>query len=208
MQFLIAGLSTRYNPLVVVSAAGTAFAGWTALEIWFGQAIKGALPPAVLDVITAGLFLLFAYLLYRSAPASGEPTLDTDGGGVAAIEEFELPVVGEVPDRFGGFVPIFLMMATGEFGDKTQLVTISLALQYGATAAIWVGEMLVIIPISMINALFFYRFAHRFDLRKAHLFGAGLFLFFGVDTLLALGVGLSVWEQLVRAISGFVVGLL
>jgi len=207
VQFLISGLSTHYHPVVVVSAAGTAFAGWTALEIWFGQAIKGALDPVVLDGITAGMFLLFAVLLVRSAPADGEPVVDTDGG-VAAVEEFELPVVGEVPDVLGGYLPIFGMMAVGEFGDKTQLVTISLALQYGAHPGIWVGEMLAIVPVSALNAVFFYRFAHSFDARKAHFFGAALFAFFGLDTLLRIATGYSVWEDLVAAVGGLVLGLL
>jgi putative Ca2+/H+ antiporter (TMEM165/GDT1 family) len=207
VQFLISGLSTHYHPAVVVSAAGAAFAGWTALEIWFGQAIKGALDPTLLDALTAGLFLLFAYLLFRSAPAPGEQAVDTDGG-VAAVDDFEFPVIGRPPEVLGGFVPIFGMMAAGEFGDKTQLVTISLALQYGATPAIWVGEMLAIIPVSIVNAVFFYRFASDFDVRKAHFFGAGLFAFFGLDTVLSLTVGYSIWENLVGAISTVVVGLL
>jgi putative Ca2+/H+ antiporter (TMEM165/GDT1 family) len=207
VQFLISGLSTHYHPAVVVSAAGTAFAGWTALEIWFGQAIKGALDPTVLDAITAGMFLLFAYLLFRSAPQPGESAVETDGG-VAAVDEFELPVVGQPPEFLGGFVPIFGMMAAGEFGDKTQLVTISLALQYGAHPAIWVGEMLAIIPVSIVNAVFFYKFAHDFDVRAAHFFGAGLFAFFGLDTVLSLTVGFSVWEHLVGAVSAAAVGLL
>jgi len=38
VQFIIAGLSTRYNPWIVVAAAGTAFAGWTAIEIVVGNA--------------------------------------------------------------------------------------------------------------------------------------------------------------------------
>ena len=206
VQFLISGLSTHYHPAVVVSAAGAAFAGWTAIEIWFGQAVKGALDPTLLDVLTAGMFLLFAYLLFRSAPASGEQAVDTDGG-MAAIDDFRLPVVGKPPEFLGGFVPIFGMMAAGEFGDKTQLVTISLALQYGANPAIWVGEMLAIIPVSIANAVFFYRFAHDFDVRKAHFFGAGLFAFFGLDTVLSLTVGYSIWEQLVGAISTALVGL-
>ncbi len=54
VQFIIAGLSTRYNPLVVVAAAGSAFAGWTALEILFGSAITSALPGIVLESLTAG----------------------------------------------------------------------------------------------------------------------------------------------------------
>src|SRR6056297_905965 len=208
VQFLICGLSTHYNPIVVVSAAGAAFAGWTAIEIWFGQAIKGALPPVVLDAITAAMFLLFAFLLFRSAPAPGEETLNTDGSGIAAVEDQRLPVVGEVPDYFGGFVPIFSMMAAGEFGDKTQLVTISLALQYGAHPAIWVGEMLAIIPVSIANAVFFYRFSHKFELRKAHFFGAGLFGFFAIDTILSLFVNFSIWDHLIGTISDVVLGVL
>ncbi|WP_424019991.1 TMEM165/GDT1 family protein (plasmid) [Halorientalis pallida] len=207
VQFLISGLSTRYNPLVVVSAAGTAFAGWTALEIWFGQAVKGALPGVYLDAITAVLFLFFAAALWRSAPAPDEQPMDTDGG-VDAVEGYKLPVVGTVPETFGSFLPIFSMMAVGEFGDKTQLVTIGLALQYGAHPAIWAGEMLAIIPVSLANAVFFYRFSHRFDLRKAHFFGAGLFAFFGLDTVLSITVGFSIWEQVVRTVSTAVISLL
>ncbi|WP_336003520.1 TMEM165/GDT1 family protein [Halorientalis halophila] len=207
VQFLIAGLSTRYNPLIVVSAAGTAFAGWTALEIWFGQAIQEALPAVYLDAITAALFLFFAAALWRSAPAPEAQPLDTDGSGVRAVDGYELPVIGTVPTTLGSFLPIFSMMAVGEFGDKTQLVTIGLAIQYGAHPAIWVGEMLAIIPVSLANALFFYRFSHRFDLRKAHLFGAALFAFFGLDTVLSITVGFSIWETLVGAVSGAVLGL-
>jgi putative Ca2+/H+ antiporter (TMEM165/GDT1 family) len=207
VQFLISGLSTRYNPLVVVSAAGTAFAGWTALEIWFGQAVQGALPGVYLDVITAILFLFFAAALWRSAPAAEEQPMDTDGSGVRAIDGYELPLVGRVPTTFGSFFPIFSMMAVGEFGDKTQLVTIGLAIQYGAHPAIWAGEMLVIVPVSLANAVFFYRFSHTFDLRKAHFFGAGLFTFFGLDTVLSITVGFSVWERLVQVLSTAILGL-
>jgi len=203
VQFLISGLSTHYRPLVVVSAAGTAFAGWTAVEIAFGNAIQGILSPLLLDAITAGMFLLFALLLARSAPTEGNNAFASDGG-VTAVEEMELPLVGEVPSYFGGFLPIIAMMAAGEFGDKTQLVTISLALQYGAHPAIWVGEMLAIIPVSLANALVFHRFAHAFDAKKAHYFGAGLFAFFGLDTLLAIGTGFSVWETLVSTLSALV----
>src|SRR6056297_3344815 len=118
VQFIIAGLSTRYNPWVVVAAAGSAFAGWTALEIWFGAALKGSLPPWVLDAFTAVLFLAFAAMLYRSAPSAGEgasPEQYTDGGVVTDRVEL-LGNEVEVPQQFGSFLPIFLMMAAGEFG--------------------------------------------------------------------------------------------
>ncbi len=202
VQLIISGLSTRYNPFVVVAAAGSAFAGWTALEIVFGQALQGALPPLALDLIAAGFFLLFGLLLLRSAPAPGsEPRTTETDGGFDSIDR-ELSVFGfKLPERAATFLGIFAMMAVGEFGDKTQLITITLATQYTAGAAIWAGEMAAIIPVSLANALFFYRFSHRFDLRKAHFIGAGVFLFFAADTVLSITTGYSVWEEVVSAVS-------
>ena len=210
VQFIIAGLSTRFNPLLVVAAAGTAFAGWTAVEVWVGRAVTDLLPGLVLDALTAAMFLLFAVLLVRTAPDSG------DGGeaeGAAAVledgGELEVTVPGtdwQVPNALGGFLPIFAMMAFGEFGDKTQLITVTLAAQYTAhPTAIWTGEMLAIIPVSALNALFFYRFSNRFDVRKAHFAGAALFAFFAADFVLAVAFGFSVWETVVSGAAALLV---
>ena len=227
VQFIIAGLSTRYHPLVVVGAAGTAFAGWTALEIAFGEAIQRALPAIVLDGFTVALFLLFAVMLVRSAPepdadwgadasaAAGATSSAETDGGVASARRIAPNVDGEfsvfgysVGGRIGSFGSIFALMAAGEFGDKTQLITISLAATYGATPAIWLGEMLVIIPVSLLNAYAFHRFAHKIDLRKAHFVGAGIFVFFAADTVLAMTTGFSVWGTVVETISAVVLAAL
>ncbi len=66
--------------------------------------------------------------------------------------------------------------------------------------------MLAIVPVSAVNAYFFHRFSHRFDARLAHLAGAGLFLFFGLDTVLQIGTGVSVWETIVDAITSVILG--
>jgi len=97
-----------------------------------------------------------------------------------------------------------VLLAVGEVGDKTQLVTVGLAAQYGATSAIWVGEMAAIIPISLLNALFFHRFAHLVEARTAHLVAAGLFAFFGVDTILAIVTDVSVWGTAVSTVAEIV----
>jgi putative Ca2+/H+ antiporter (TMEM165/GDT1 family) len=223
VQFMIAALSTRYDPKIVVAAAGSAFAGWTAVEIAFGRALQSALPGVVLDAVTAALFFAFAYLLYRSMPSRGSKasgsedgaastehdTDPEDGDGIfAALEAVWLPgPLDRYAGSFGGFLPIFALTATGEFGDKTQLVTIGLAVQYGATSAIWVGEMLAIIPVSLANAYFFHTFAHRFDMRRAHLASALLFAFFGADTVLSIVAGVSVWETFIGTVSGAASGL-
>jgi putative Ca2+/H+ antiporter (TMEM165/GDT1 family) len=206
VQFIIAALSTRYHPALVVAAAGSAFAGWTALEILAGNALQRVLPGLYLDLFTGLLFLVFAVLLVRSAPDESTAGAATDGGFVesspAGELEVRLPVVDwRVPNVAGGFLPIFAMMAAGEFGDKTQLVTIGLAAQYAHGTAIWVGEMAAIIPVSLLNAFFFFKFSHRFDLRKAHFVAAALFAFFGLDTLQATVTGVSVWETVVEHVA-------
>ena len=205
VQFIIAGLATRYHPLLVVSAAGAAFAGWTALEVVFGALVQRVLSGTVLAVLTAGMFALFAVLLFRSAPAKDADVTATDGGAFGSAGELDIrvPVLDwRVPNVLGGFLPIFVMMTVGEFGDKTQLITITLAGNYPPhLSAIWLGEMLAIVPVSLANAYFFNRFSHRFDVRKAHFAGAALFAFFAFDTVLGSATDFSVWETFISAIT-------
>ncbi|WP_433624328.1 TMEM165/GDT1 family protein [Halomicrococcus sp. NG-SE-24] len=206
VQFIIAGLSTRYRPWLVVSAAGSAFALWTAVEVYVGGALTRVLPGIYLDALTASLFVLFGVLLLKSMPEGETPdgVAETDGGATNLSgfvpERFRDSDLAE-SDGYGAFVPIFAMMMFGEFGDKTQLVTIGLAAQYGAHGAIWLGEMFAIIPVSIANAYFFHTFSHRVDMRKAHLFSAALFFFFAADFLVQLAFGFSVWETAVRTVA-------
>lgn len=177
-QVVIAALATRYDPFAVVAGATTAFAGWTVLEIVLGNALEGALPEVYLDAVTGGLFVVFALLLLytsRGESTNLAPRSVTDGGHrVSRV----LPIE---PGRFGGFVPSFSLLVLGEFGDKTQLVTIGLAAQYGAHPGIWVGEMLAIVPVSIATALFFDRLSGRFDPTWLHRLSAVVFLLFAAD---------------------------
>lgn len=177
-QIVIAALATRYDPYAVVAGATTAFAGWTALEILVGNALRDALPRVVLDAITGALFVVFAALLLyasRDGAADLAPRSVTDGGyrlsGVLPLE----------PGRLNGFVPSLSLVGFGEVGDKTQLVTIGLAAQYGAHPGIWVGEMLAIVPVSLATALFFDRLAGRFDTAWLYRISAAVFVLFAAD---------------------------
>ncbi|ERH08081.1 MAG: putative membrane protein [Halonotius sp. J07HN4] len=184
-QLVIAGLATRYNPYMVVAGAATAFGGWTAIEILLGNALKGALPEVYLDIITAALFFIFAaWLLYTTVDGVDTPEIASEGSRLAAIQS-------RLPARLHGFLPSFWLMVFGEFGDKTQLVTIGLAVQYGATPAIWLGEMLAIVPVSLATALFFSKTAHRLDQAWFHRVAAGIFILFGLDIVASYTIGRS-----------------
>jgi putative Ca2+/H+ antiporter (TMEM165/GDT1 family) len=188
-QLIIAGLATKYNPYIVVAGAATAFGGWTVIEILVGNALKGALPEVYLDTITAVLFVAFAIWILVTSPtveSHSAQDISTDGG--SRIDQ-ALPF--RVPARFHGFFPSFSLMVFGEFGDKTQLITISLAAQYGATSAIWFGEMFAIVPVSLVTALFFNRVSHRFDRKWLHRAAAAIFLLFALDILAMYTIGKS-----------------
>ncbi len=180
-QIIIAALATKYSPYIVVAGAATAFGGWTMLEILLGNALQGALPVIVLDGITAGLFFVFAALiLYTSV-------LDDDSTEPIIVEP-SLPSLGPldgildvVPDRYAGFIPSFSLLVVGEFGDKTQLITIGLAVQYGANPAIWFGEMLAIIPVSLLTAVFFSRTSRYINTRWVRYAAASIFVLIGAD---------------------------
>lgn len=192
-QMVIAALATKYSPYIVVAGAATAFGGWTVLEILLGNALKGALPAVLLDGITAGLFVVFAaWILYTSILETNEG----DSGDGSVVDVTNNRVGGRldntfdiVPARFAGFGPSFSLMVFGEFGDKTQLITISLAVQYGAHPAIWFGEMLAIIPVSLVTALFFSRASSYVNTRWARYTAASIFVLFAFDIVAKYAFG-------------------
>ena len=202
VQMIIAGLSTKYRPLPVVAGAAVAFGAWTALEVAFGEALQGALPGVYLDAITAGLFVLFALLLARAGlrvegaggGSAGDGEAVTDGGPGTHAGGRLAGLDRHLPDGAEGFFPAFSASAFGEFGDKTQLVTIGLAAQYGAHPAIWLGEMLVIVPMSMLTAFVFNRSARRMtdDHRRWLYYGSALlFVAFAADITASYAFGVS-----------------
>ena len=198
-QLVIAGLATTYNPYLVVAGAATAFGGWTALKIVLGNALKGALPVALLDAVTAALFVGFAiWILYASETANAPDGTAGDGGSTRSDDsEPRTDGEGGLVDgsRFasgaGGYVSSFSAMGVAEFGDKTQLITIGLAAQYGANPAIWAGEMLAIVPVSLATALVFSRTTRYLNLRWVMRGAAAMFLLFAADVVSEYAFGVS-----------------
>ncbi|QLG48188.1 TMEM165/GDT1 family protein [Natrinema halophilum] len=193
-QLVIAGLATMYSPYVVVAGAATAFGIWTGLEILLGEALKGSVPVVYLDALTAFLFVFFAvWILYTGNKAKsgddgrrtdpGDPHSDGGNRGVDRdIDEGGL-LGTELNSSSGanGYVSSFVTMGIAEFGDKTQLITISLAARYGADPAIWFGEMLAIVPVSLATAVFFSRTTRYLNLTWVLRASAAMFLLFAAD---------------------------
>ena len=186
-QLVIAGLATAYNPYLVVAGAATAFGGWTVLEILLGEALRGALPVAYLDAATAGLFVLFAVWILYDGSAMDGTSAEPNPGEAATTDGGTSPV-----SNWEGYLSSFSAMAVAEFGDKTQLITISLAATYGANPAIWVGEMAAIVPVSTLTAVTFARTTQYLNMTLIRRVAAAMFLVFAGDIASTYLLGISV----------------
>jgi Ca2+/H+ antiporter, TMEM165/GDT1 family len=127
-------LSSRYRPGFVFAGAAVAFAAQVTLAVAAGGAIS-LLPHQVVQALAAAAFLAGAVLVWRQGrEEEGDDEEDTGRDGV---RDGFWPVAGT------SFAVVFL----AEFGDLTQILTVSLAARYhdplavgvGATLALWVA---------------------------------------------------------------------
>jgi Ca2+/H+ antiporter, TMEM165/GDT1 family len=127
-------LSSRYRPLYVFSGAAAAFLAQVTIAVAAGGALS-LLPHRIIAACAAGAFLIGAILLLVQKEEPGAD--DDEDTGRDGMRSGFWPVAGTA------FMVVFL----AEFGDLTQLTTISLAARFhdplavgiGATLGLWVA---------------------------------------------------------------------
>jgi putative Ca2+/H+ antiporter (TMEM165/GDT1 family) len=130
-------LGSRYRPVYVFMGAAAAFAVQVVLAVAVGGALS-MLPQRWVYAATAAAFLAGAVLLWRH----GGDEEDSEDGRDGVREAF-WPVTATA------FAVVFL----AEFGDLTQITTVSLAARFhdpvgvgiGATLALWADAALAVI---------------------------------------------------------------
>jgi putative Ca2+/H+ antiporter (TMEM165/GDT1 family) len=133
-------LSSRYRPGFVFTGAAAAFCAQVVLAVAAGGALS-LLPHKLVAAFAAAAFLAGAVLLWRHKPESEED--DDEDTGPDGMRSGFLPVVAT------SFAVVFL----AEFGDLTQIMTVSLAARFhdpiavgaGATLALWSAAALAIV---------------------------------------------------------------
>ena len=133
-------LSSRYRPAYVFAGAAAGFL----LQVVIGVAAGGALsllPRRPVEGAAAAVFAIGAFFLWRFKEEKN-PDADDEGGRDGMRDAF-WPVFGT------SFAVVFL----AEFGDLTQLLTVSLAARFhnpvavgvGATLALWTAAGLAVL---------------------------------------------------------------
>lgn len=136
-------LSTRYPGPLVWLGVGLAFAVQTGIAVAVGG-VAGLLPTDVVRVAAAVMFLVGAVLLFRESRAADAEEAET--------EREYAEKAGEA-HGFRIVVTCFLVLFAAEWGDLSQLLTLSLVAKYDAPASVFVGAFVALLTVSGLAVL-------------------------------------------------------
>jgi putative Ca2+/H+ antiporter (TMEM165/GDT1 family) len=148
-------LSTRYRGLMVWIGVGLAFLVQTLIAVTVGHAVT-FLPDDVVKVVAAVIFLVGAVLLIREAPQADAEEAETEAefAEKARANKTGLAAVGAS----------FLVLFAAEWGDLSQLLTISLVGKYDDPVSVFIGAWGALLAVSGLAVV-----AGRFLLRHVKL---------------------------------------
>jgi len=166
-QLTAMALATRYPWRRVFIGLAGAFAVLNLAAVLLGSLLFTLLPLFWIKMASAVLFLLF-----------GVTTLLT--------KEFDEESEQEEERRFKARGPIatsFIMITLAELGDKTQLVTASLAAQHASPFAVFTASTLALWSVSLIGIFAGRQLVRFISLATLHKAAGCLFLAFGAAIL-------------------------
>jgi putative Ca2+/H+ antiporter (TMEM165/GDT1 family) len=148
-------LSTRYRPLAVWLGVGLAFGVQCLVAVTVG-ALATLLPDALLKSVTLLIFLIGAVVLVRTAPGADAAEKETEEEYAARATE---------PRSFlRAAAASFVVLFAAEWGDLSQLLTISFVTRYHDHVNVFLGAWLALLTVSGLAVI-----AGRFLLRYLRL---------------------------------------
>ncbi len=163
-QLTAMALAVRYPWKSVFVGIAAAFALLNLGAVLVGKILFAVLPLFWIKLVSGGLFLFFGVATLRG----GED--DDDGEGKRASAR-------------GPVATSFVMILLAELGDKTQIVTTSLAAQYDSPLAVFSGSTLALWLVSLIGIFLGRQLVRFVSLSTIHKAAGVLFLVFGAIVL-------------------------
>jgi putative Ca2+/H+ antiporter (TMEM165/GDT1 family) len=176
-------LSTRFRPLAVWVGVGLAFGVQTLLAVTAG-ALATLLPDTLLKTVALLIFLAGAFVLARTAPGADEIEKEQE-------EEYAAKAGTDVAPRsfVKAAVASFLILFAAEWGDLSQLLTISLVTKYHDHVSVFVGAWVALLAVSGLAVLAGRVLLRYLRLSVLHYVGAAVCLVLAALTLYELVAG-------------------
>ena len=99
----------------------------------------------------------------------------------------KLEQVESRPLRLGVFGTTLLCFFLVEIGDKTQVATVALAIQYQPLAWVVVGTTIGMLLANVPAVMLGERIAQKIPVRMMHVIAAGIFVTLGVAAMIGVG---------------------
>jgi Ca2+/H+ antiporter, TMEM165/GDT1 family len=170
-------LSTRYRPLAVWIGVGLAFAVQTLLAVLVGK-VATLLPDAVFQSIALAIFLIGAFVLFRTAPGA-------EAGEKEQEAEFAAKAV-EPKTFLRAAVASFVVLFAAEWGDLSQLLTINMVARYDDPVSVFLGAWGALLTVSGLAVLVGRVLLRYMRLSLLHYIGAGVCLLLACLTAVEL----------------------
>lgn len=173
-------LSTRYRGVLVWLGVGAAFLVQTVLAVTIGKAVT-FLPDDAVRAVAGLIFLAGAVVLAREAPKADEEEREAE-------EEFAAKATVR-KTGFSAVLASFLVLFAAEWGDLSQLLTISLVGRYDDPASVFVGAwgaLLAVSGLAVLSGRFLLRYIR---LSVIHWIGATVCLVLAAVTAYELFAG-------------------
>jgi putative Ca2+/H+ antiporter (TMEM165/GDT1 family) len=156
-------LATKYRPILVWIGVSLAFLVQTLVAVLLGHAVS-FLPEEVVQAAAAVMFLIGAVILIREGRSHQE----------AAASDEEV----ETKDLHGykAVLASFLVLFAAEWGDLSQLLTISLVAKYEEPFAVFIGALSALLLVSGLAVVAGRQLQRFVKLHVLHYIGAGVCL--------------------------------
>ncbi len=158
-QFVAMTFAAKYNPYKVLFAIFLGTVANFAIVIVIGQLLTEVVPMDAISLVSSIAFIAFGVWTVREEKA----------------EEGSVKL-----SRFGVVATIGIAFFVAEFGDKTQLATLSLAAQYQSPVSVLVGATLAMLVADGIGIIIGVVFCRRIPRRKLKWLSAVIFVLFGM----------------------------
>ena len=172
-------LSTRFRPLAVWVGVGLAFGVQTLVAVTAG-ALATLLPETLIQTVALLIFLAGAVVLVRTAPGADASEKE---------QEEEYAAKAGAPGTqsfFKAAVASFVILFAAEWGDLSQLLTISLVTKYHDHVSVFVGAWAALLAVSGLAVIAGRVLLRYLKLSLLHYIGAGVCLLLAGLTLYEL----------------------
>lgn len=170
-------MSTKMRPLFVWIGVGLAFLVQTGVAVGVGTAAS-FLPEQLIHTVAALMFVIGAIILFREARSADEEESEQ--------EEEYASKADATAQGLKVVVTSFLVLFAAEWGDLSQLLTISLVAKYDDPASVFLGAWGALLAVSGLAVIVGRLLLQRIRLSVLHYVGA---------TVCVLMAGLTVWEM-------------